>query len=312
MTWRALLASVKPAAPAAKASEPKPPDVSQTPEPATPPPPPVPENPARVLETNSSVIQKSTPPTTSPGGFELPLSPRSLAKEREETATEETIKDVISPPLKINPNSPEARWEPPSNGFLLHQNPRGAPVKSMWFIDESNQQPIATSPVKESQYKFFPEEPSSVDRRKARLLFSQDFIEGIQRLEEERKVLDPFDTDMNDSLEILTRRNICVFVRKRPMPERPNGDFDVLRALDDESSAPAVIVYNTEIKHDLRKKEVRPTIFGPLSCCFSDTCDSGVVYQRAAKSLVETAKSGGIATLLMFGQVRANRNYTGE
>ena len=331
MTWRALLAGARPSppAPVEKPAVPKEEDTALL---KPPPPPPAPPAVAIAPVPAPEIKPVPTPQTNSDssGFFQLPPSPRSQPppKPRQEQLETISFNPVVTPapapapalpvPPRLNPNSPEARWEPPNSGFLLHQNPKSPltmkPI-STWFIDETpNQDFIATSPVKEAFRSHFQEQPTSVDRQKARLLFAQDFVEGIARLEEERKKLDPFlahhsaedDAEEDSSMDGARRRtsNLQVFVRKRPMPETKNDDFDVIRTeSEEESSKPSVVVYNTEIKHDLRKKEVRPVIFGPFSSCFSESCQSGEVYQRAVKSLVETAKGGGIATLLIFGQV---------
>ena len=103
--------------------------------------------------------------------------------------------------------------------------------------------------------------------------------------------------------------NIKVFIRKRPITPKETdiGDFDVVRVESQTTSASApataVVVYNTLLQSDQKEKTVKPAFYGG-SACFDETVDSGVVYQTCAKPLVEMVKSGGMATLLVFGQVR--------
>lgn len=307
MTWRALLASVKPPPPPEKAASPA--EVApvtsngnsdtQEAAPATAVPVPVPD--ATPVVTTTTRKRSSSTKKRDDSVFQLPASPLSHVVKKQETTTTTTKTEEEDTP-QSPPNDPhreEAHWEPPNSGFLQHQNPNA------WFIDESK--PIATSPVKISKTKFtFPDKEDVVDQPKARLLFAQDFKEGIAKLEQERKKLET--TDGSSHTEELGNDNFQVFVRKRPN-DAFSDDFDIIRMTEDAS---CVVVYQTEIQHDLRKKQVRPILFGPFANCYDDCSgnSSQDVYQRAVKGLVETAKGGGLATLLLFGQSGSGKSYT--
>jgi len=108
--------------------------------------------------------------------------------------------------------------------------------------------------------------------------------------------------------------SIKVFIRKRPITrlETDIGDFDVVRTESQSptsSTATGVVVYNTLLTPDQTEKIVKPAIYGG-DACFDETIGLSEVYQACGKPLVETVKSGGMATLLVFGQSGTGKAYT--
>ena len=338
MTWKALLAGNKKLAPPANAPAPPPADsISQRPpSPAT-----IAQAATTVIGTTTTTGKRSTSPNLlakSSGFFnppKLPPSPRSLEKHRqdgskakENTSFAAATNIMPSTPLSVLTSSdqnrpdqqtsleekaPKETWVPPLSPPRSSNNSpeRTTPKKSTnnsWSINEKSSpgdQPIAISPVKGTKAGGFAK-GAKLDMQEVRLRLARDFIEGIDKIEEERRK-DLSLRYIQTNPQASQKGRIKVFVRKRPMfpAEKRLGDFDVVRIeADNPTSVSSVVVYNTLLQADLETQTVKPAIFG-AAACFDEQSDSGdAVYQKSTKTLVEIAQSGGIATLCMFGQVR--------
>jgi len=324
--WSSLLSGGKKLPPPVKST---PADASPAAAAPPPPPPPPANKPSQRRSPSpnrsSSPIHSLSPSRASKApGFsppKMPPSPRSLGKTKENTfsnvasATSNTQKPSTPPSAGAvltvtDQNKPEQQqaaketWVPPLS-------PPSSPQRASsnaWSINEkssASEQPIASSPVKAGR---FGKPISNLDKKEVRLKFASEFVEGINKIEEERQK----DLSLRyiiPQIQESQRGRIRVFVRKRPLlpRERQEGDFDVVRVESDKSlSAGSVVVYNTLFDTDSQTQIVKPAIYG-AEACFDESSDSGeIVYQKCTKALVETAKSGGIATLLLFGQVRAS------
>ena len=172
----------------------------------------------------------------------------------------------------------------------------------------------------------------NLDKRTARLRYSDDFRAEVKRRLSKREGAESGGGSQvsernkhrgEDNVEydpyLRERNGISVFVRKRPLfgYEEERGDYDVVsvqrsRSLastlnsDDSSHGDTgqdfVVVHNCFMHPDMRRMFVRPTSF-PCSAAFGDDCTDDDVYEHIAAPMVRSAARGGVATVLMYGQV---------
>lgn len=167
----------------------------------------------------------------------------------------------------------------------------------------------------------------NLDKRSARLRYSNDFSTEIANLHQEQQRPLSVDQkalqDNNNNNNIKNDQGVFVFVRKRPIfrDELQRGDFDVVATttssesdVKTSSSSPFscannVVVYRTQMHADMKTKQVQPVVFG-CTAAFDEKVSSVDVYLAAAMPLVRQAVEGGIATILMFGQTGSGKTYT--
>jgi kinesin family protein 2/24 len=168
----------------------------------------------------------------------------------------------------------------------------------------------------------------NLDKRSARLRYSNDFSNEIARLRQESSTSrSTTSTATPDDDKVLQDENnnkddqgVLVFVRKRPIfrDELQRGDFDVVATTSSEldltassstSGANSVVVYRTQMHADMKTKQVQPVVFG-CTAAFDEKASSVHVYRTVAMPLVQQAVTGGVATLLMFGQTGSGKTFT--
>lgn len=310
MTWRDLLTKKLP--PPAKPSPPVTNHTVQIQCPAVPAAPPAPPPAVGVIGIGATTGRRSPSPsraTSNSSGFfvppKLPPSPRSLERKRQEVAKAKESASAIAQGATVpRTKSGKETWVPPLSPTRSNGNSEKRTHTRTWSIEQKDSYSIALSPLKDGTRVPF-EIGSSPNSQEVRLRFSRDFMDGIEKLDEERrKDLSLRYIQTNPQSEP-TNGGMKVFVRKRPLShnEGEARDYDVVR-LEGTKRGTAVVVYNTKIQPDLRTRIIEPVIFEAVDG-FDEMTGHLDVYQKCAKSLVETAKSGGIATLLVYGQVRA-------
>lgn len=109
-------------------------------------------------------------------------------------------------------------------------------------------------------------------------------------------------------------RVVEVYVRKRPLfphEEAKRNDFDVVSVLprNSHTSPTQVILHNCLFQADLRTPVIHHLRFA-FDHVFDDEVSDESVYNNAAMSLVESAKTGHANTILMFGQTGSGKTHT--
>jgi hypothetical protein len=142
----------------------------------------------------------------------------------------------------------------------------------------------------------------TLDLRTVRLLNSKEFSNIIAR----HKKRERFHESQDENRSPPEDKAISFFARIRPMSmsELERGEFDVVGVESKD-----VVVYQTELKSDLKTKLVTPVSFG-FDSVFTDNCSSDEFFLRVGRPLVLTAKSGGMAAAVILGQSGSGKGLT--
>ncbi len=141
-----------------------------------------------------------------------------------------------------------------------------------------------------------------MDKRTARREYKDDFMRGIENYQ--RKYLSKKETIAeNTKVDYWQEGDIKVFVRKRPIfnHEIASGEFDVVTCLSNK-----VIVHDARMHADMKREMIHHNQF-EFNYVFSDKMSNNVVYDKTARSLVDSACSGGFATALVYGQTGSGK-----
>ena len=146
-----------------------------------------------------------------------------------------------------------------------------------------------------------------LDQRTVRLLYAQNFASEIAHHRKEKLFVE--DQNENEQPANHVEKSFNFYVRKQAISPRDTarGDFDVVVVEPDVSQS--VIVYETEIKPDLKTKAVTPFSY-QTDKAFSEHCSSEEFYVRVGQPLVRNAKQGGMATAIVFGQNDSGKDTT--
>ncbi|KAL7536128.1 hypothetical protein ACHAXR_006937 [Thalassiosira sp. AJA248-18] len=155
----------------------------------------------------------------------------------------------------------------------------------------------------------------NLDKRTARLRYSDAFKADIMR---HRQRLPYLNNGYNHSdkagSEIQDRgmNGVSIAVRKRPIfgYEVDRGDYDIV-SIDNtnESSHDVCVVHNGVMHPDMKQMLMKPTSY-PVTAAFDEHCGDDDIYRHIAEPLVLDAASGGVTTVLMYGQTGCGKSFT--
>lgn len=144
--------------------------------------------------------------------------------------------------------------------------------------------------------------------------YGKDFAESIENFHNQHPTTAP--TYQGGDIGLLTKRisnnGISVVVRKRPILyyEVDRGEYDVVHPqVGKADHHDKVVVHKCEMGPDMRQQAVKRLSF-PVSAAFDQNCTNDAFYDEIAHPLVQLAKQGGLATILMYGQTGSGKTYT--
>jgi kinesin family protein 2/24 len=96
---------------------------------------------------------------------------------------------------------------------------------------------------------------------------------------------------------------VSAVVRKRPIfnYELDRGDFDIVSIDNTTENMDMCLIHNCVMHPDMKQMQMKLTCF-PITAAFDEHCSDDDIYHHIAEPLVKIAASGGISTILMFGQ----------
>eukprot|EP00940_MAST-03C_sp_MAST-3C-sp2_P002102 g2102.t1 len=143
----------------------------------------------------------------------------------------------------------------------------------------------------------------NLDKRSVRRIYRKDYVREIRKYKESPPPI-PSEIEENASS---SDKQICVFVRKRPMfkKDKKAGEFDAVTCREKRH----ICIHDARIHADMIRQFMRNHTFS-FSRVFDARAKNETVYEEAARPLVDYAVGGGFATCLMYGQTGSGKTYT--
>lgn len=146
----------------------------------------------------------------------------------------------------------------------------------------------------------------NLDKRTARLRYGDAFKADILQHRANFPHLNNGSNHKDKSeCEIQERgvNGVSAVVRKRPIfnYELDRGDFDIVSIDNTTENMDMCLIHNCVMHPDMKQMQMKLTCF-PITAAFDEHCSDDDIYHHIAEPLVKIAASGGISTILMFGQ----------
>jgi hypothetical protein len=151
-------------------------------------------------------------------------------------------------------------------------------------------------------------ESGGLDQRTARMLFSKGFSQMIQQQKMRDKLLSR-GKEREKKLLKCGGNGVTFVVRKRPISqnETNHGEYDVVNA--DTGHPGGIVVYKTKVLPDLQTKDLTSRSFR-CNQVVSEHQSTDEFYMRVAEPLVDVAKKGGFASIVMCGSSGSGKTQT--
>lgn len=145
----------------------------------------------------------------------------------------------------------------------------------------------------------------NMDKRTARREYKADFSAAITRYRQRMGHYLPNQSVTGGGSDIIwdNSGNVKVFVRKRPIfqHEIDSSEFDVITCFPDK-----VVVHDARMHNDMKRQLINHHEF-TFDKVFHEKTSNEVVYEQAARPLVNIAVNGGYSTALVYGQTGSGK-----
>eukprot|EP00980_Cylindrotheca_fusiformis_P027907 scaffold22568_cov125-Cylindrotheca_fusiformis.AAC.4 len=145
-----------------------------------------------------------------------------------------------------------------------------------------------------------------LDQKDVRMMFSRDFSHMIQKQKMRDKLLGP---KSGKSHKRFGGNGVTFVARKRPITEKERkvGEYDVVNT--DTSNPGRILVYKTQVLPDSKTKDLTSHTFR-CNEAVSEHLPTGEFYVRVVEPLVDVAKKGGFATIVVCGSPGSGKTQT--